>query len=174
MILLILKSYLTILISIGVSAFCLLVIRLYFIFSFLFPKKMLNQAKLQTNQDAFLEINADQLRPEEVKIEGIKTEIKAVMESSLPIDMSTEKNKLEKKILASQADMTSQQAISTDDFDAISGEDVLATQLDLARAYLETDKKALAKTILDAVMKEGNSAQREEAQLLIALALQKA
>lgn len=57
--------------------------------------------------------------------------------------------------------------ISAEDFDAIAGDDVLATQLDLARAYLETDRQQLAKEILLLVMNEGSSIQRQEAQQLL-------
>jgi len=53
------------------------------------------------------------------------------------------------------------------DFSAISGDDVVATQLDLARAYLETGKISQAAEILNGVSKQGNAAQRAEAQQLI-------
>src|SRR3989344_4351222 len=46
----------------------------------------------------------------------------------------------------------------------IAGDDVVATQLDLARAYLETGSAAMAKTILKVVVKQGSQAQREEAK----------
>lgn len=49
---------------------------------------------------------------------------------------------------------------------AIAGEDVIATQLDLARAYIETGKKQSAKNMLDHVIAAGNMAQQNEAQLL--------
>jgi FimV-like protein len=53
------------------------------------------------------------------------------------------------------------------DVSAISGEDPLATQLDLARAYIETGKKQFAKIILTAVIREGSSDYQEEAQRLL-------
>jgi FimV-like protein len=53
------------------------------------------------------------------------------------------------------------------DLMAIAGEDVIATQLDLARAYMETNQVALAKSMLQVVMAEGNSSQRKEAQRLL-------
>jgi FimV-like protein len=56
-----------------------------------------------------------------------------------------------------------------EDLSAIAGDDVLATQLDLARAYIETDKKAIAKKILDEVMRQGTLPQRKEAQHLLSL-----
>ncbi len=54
-----------------------------------------------------------------------------------------------------------------EDLSAIAGEDVLVTQLDLARAYIETDKKSLAKQILESVMAQGTHVQQEEAQRLL-------
>jgi FimV-like protein len=53
------------------------------------------------------------------------------------------------------------------DVSEISGEDPLATQLDLARAYIETGKKQFAKIILTAVIREGSSTYQEEAQRLL-------
>jgi FimV-like protein len=53
------------------------------------------------------------------------------------------------------------------DFNAISGEDVIATQLDLAKAYIEMDKKPLAKNLLNQVIKEGSNPQKEEARKLL-------
>lgn len=54
------------------------------------------------------------------------------------------------------------------DVEAIAGEDVVATQLDLARALIETDRKTAAEKILQFVVVEGNSQQQEEAKQLIA------
>ncbi|HTM63690.1 MAG TPA: FimV/HubP family polar landmark protein [Gammaproteobacteria bacterium] len=53
------------------------------------------------------------------------------------------------------------------DVSAISGEDPIATQLDLAKAYIESDKGQLAKIILTAVIRSGNSAYKDEAQRLL-------
>lgn len=53
------------------------------------------------------------------------------------------------------------------DVSAISGEDPVATQLDLAKAYIESDKGQLAKIILTAVIRSGNSAYKDEAQRLL-------
>jgi FimV-like protein len=49
----------------------------------------------------------------------------------------------------------------------IAGDDIISTQLDLARAYLETGSAILAKTILRAVVKQGSATQREEAKRLL-------
>ncbi len=53
------------------------------------------------------------------------------------------------------------------DVSTIAGEDPMATQLDLARAYIETGKKQFAKIILTAVIKEGSNSYQEEAQRLL-------
>lgn len=60
-------------------------------------------------------------------------------------------------------------AINTvpEDFSAIAGDDVVVTQLDLARAYIETDKKLLAKQMLESVIAQGNAIQKNEAQRLL-------
>ena len=49
---------------------------------------------------------------------------------------------------------------------AIAGDDIITTQLDLARAYIETGRKQLASEILDYVMQQGNPGQQREAQQL--------
>ena len=53
------------------------------------------------------------------------------------------------------------------DISAIAGDDRLATQLDLARAYIETDKHLLAKNILSLVLAQGSAVQQQEAQQLL-------
>lgn len=57
--------------------------------------------------------------------------------------------------------------ITSKDIKAVSGEDVMATQLDLARAYLEMGKKKLSKQILEHVIQNGNESQQQEAQKLL-------
>ncbi len=57
--------------------------------------------------------------------------------------------------------------ISSKDIETISGDDLLSTQLDLARAYLETDRKNLAKNILNNVLQQGSEEQRREARRLL-------
>jgi FimV-like protein len=51
----------------------------------------------------------------------------------------------------------------------IAGDDIFATQLDLARAYIETGKKSLAKKILTSVLKQGSAVQQREAKTLLEL-----
>jgi len=57
--------------------------------------------------------------------------------------------------------------ITSQDIRAIAGDDVITTQLDLARAYIEIGKKKLAKKILDHVMEHGNVNQKLAAQQLM-------
>jgi len=57
--------------------------------------------------------------------------------------------------------------ITSQDIKAIAGEDMIATQLDLARAYIEIDKKKLAKKILEHVAQNGNSGQQLAAYQLM-------
>ncbi|HVY53925.1 MAG TPA: FimV/HubP family polar landmark protein [Gammaproteobacteria bacterium] len=57
--------------------------------------------------------------------------------------------------------------ISSKDIEVIAGDDVMTTQLDLARAYIETDRKNLAKNILHNVMANGSPEQQREAKHLL-------
>src|SRR5690606_34880802 len=57
--------------------------------------------------------------------------------------------------------------VTSSDISAIAGDDVMATQLDLARAYVETGRYALAKKILDHVREHGNHVQQQEADHLL-------
>lgn len=61
----------------------------------------------------------------------------------------------------------SSSAISSHDIKAIAGEDVMTTQLDLARAYIEMDNKQLAKKILEEVLEHGDQFHKQEAHALI-------
>ena len=54
------------------------------------------------------------------------------------------------------------------DVSAISDNDVFATQLDLAWAYVETGDKQLAQAILKRVMREGGAEYRQQAEMLLA------
>lgn len=60
-----------------------------------------------------------------------------------------------------------QLVITSKDIKAIAGEDVLATQLDLARAYMEIGKQTLATKILKHVLENGNSEQKTSAKNLL-------
>ncbi len=57
--------------------------------------------------------------------------------------------------------------VTNQHIDAIAGDDVMTTQLDLARAYIEMDEKKLAKEILHDVIQDGNPLQQRQAQNLI-------
>jgi FimV-like protein len=57
--------------------------------------------------------------------------------------------------------------ITSQDIKAIAGEDVMVTQLDLARAYIELGKKSLAKQILEHVLANGDQPQQMVARQLI-------
>lgn len=50
---------------------------------------------------------------------------------------------------------------------AIAGDNVTATQLDLARAYIETNQFHAAKQLIDIVKREGNASQQSEADKLM-------
>ena len=57
--------------------------------------------------------------------------------------------------------------VSSKDLAAIAGDDVIATQLDLAKAYIEMDQKNLAQRILNETIKLGNPTQKAEAEQLL-------
>ena len=59
--------------------------------------------------------------------------------------------------------------ISSKDINAIAGEDKIATQLDLARAYIEVNRKQLARKMLDYVVEQGTPDQQQEAERLLLL-----
>lgn len=56
---------------------------------------------------------------------------------------------------------------NTQDIQAIAGDDIIMTQLDLARAYIELGKQQLAKQILADVTTHGNHDQQQIAQQLL-------
>jgi len=58
--------------------------------------------------------------------------------------------------------------VEVDDLSAIAGEDLIATQMDLARAYIETGKQQPAIAILSTIIKQGSPTQQEEARTLLA------
>lgn len=74
-----------------------------------------------------------------------------------------------RKCFATQKSTMGQSAhiITSQDIRAIAGEDMISTQLDLARAYIEIGKKQLAKKILDHAIKQGNLSQRQQAHQLM-------
>lgn len=52
---------------------------------------------------------------------------------------------------------------------AIAGNDVIATQLDLAFAYIETNQKKSAQVILERIIKQGSENEQQEAKRLLGL-----
>jgi len=60
-------------------------------------------------------------------------------------------------------------SISSKDIETIAGDDLMTAQLDLARAYIETGRKNLAKSILTHVALHGALEQRKEAKQLISI-----
>lgn len=61
--------------------------------------------------------------------------------------------------------------INSNDIRAIAGDDEVSTQLDLARAYLDSGRKQLAKKILEHVLQHGDGIQQQEAKQLLGLRL---
>jgi FimV-like protein len=57
--------------------------------------------------------------------------------------------------------------VTSQDIKAIAGDDIMTTQLDLARAYIEMDKKPLAKKILEHVIEHGEMNQKTAARELM-------
>lgn len=53
------------------------------------------------------------------------------------------------------------------DMTAIAGDDVLTTELDLAKAFIETNKPKAARGILKKVARRGSPAQKAEAKQLL-------
>ena len=53
------------------------------------------------------------------------------------------------------------------DLTAIAGNDLFDTQLDLARAFIDTEKKLFAKKILESILEDGNPDQQQEARALL-------
>lgn len=91
---------------------------------------------------------------------------------SLGVYFIIKKPKLKKSVpLKQQAteplEVVEDKNVAMSHLEAIAGEDVLATQLDLARAYLETGRTQLARTILESVILQGSSQHQQEAQQLL-------
>lgn len=119
MILQIIKSYFTILLSIGSAALLVLVAGLYVIFRQSFARKLVTSSGMSSTESHTLQSQKRETTP------------------------------------------------AIRDLSDISGDDVFSTQLDLARAYIETGKKDLAKGILKHVEEQGNPSHKQEAQQLM-------
>ena len=101
------------------------------------------------------EISATEEKKEEQDDQGIELEISLDDDE----DISNENNQEGD----SHADFVEQVAQSED----LTTEDVIATKLDLAKAYVEVSDNDNAKTILDEVLAEGDEEQRKQAQTLL-------
>jgi FimV-like protein len=146
MIWLIIQSYLSILLSVGIGCLLILFTGLYFIFRKpTAAKKQLSKQSLRlvASPDSATEIPASS----------------ASIESSELSDNVCDLGKLSKKTLNA--------SLTIDDVSAIAGDDVLTTQLDLARAFIETGRKPSAQKILIQVLEQGSLEQQQEAQQLM-------
>ncbi len=76
----------------------------------------------------------------------------------LSVASTSKKSKRSEKITPSEA---------LNHVSSISAEDPVATQLDLAKAYIESGKAQLAKVILASVIRHGSTAYQQEAQRLL-------
>lgn len=115
MITLLIKSYLTLLLCIGLGSLFILIVGFYLIFRLPASKKLIKTQSLQQQNE---------------------------IDSHDAVSMET-------------------------DITAIAGDDIIATQLDLARAYIETDQNELAKKILEYVAEKGKMSQQNEARELL-------
>jgi FimV-like protein len=72
-----------------------------------------------------------------------------------------------KQIAANRATTYASPTLSHSDMAMLAGDDVISTQFDLARAYIEMGKSHLAKSILFHISKSGSAEQKQEAKKLI-------
>lgn len=94
----------------------------------------------------------------------ISTFVSAVLVFLIFALSNTKKSKETKKNPSFHQPLT----ITSQDIKAVAGENVMTTQLDLARAYIEMGKKQLAKKILEHVISHGDANQKQDALKLIA------
>ena len=95
--------------------------------------------------------------------EGFDLESPAESQSSLTMDIETEGS----EVAAPEANLDFElDATDAGDLD-IAGGDEVGTKLDLAKAYIDMGDPDGARSILDEVMDEGNSDQKQEAQELL-------
>ncbi|GEM_PF-2513579 len=141
MLTLFIQQYLPLLLSISIISLLLFSIGFYFILRMTLHSSHKQELNHEVNQEINEAMN--QKSTEKININ--------VIEIPFPPKISPKKT------------------ITSDDIRAIAGNDVLATQLDLARAYIEADKKPLAKKILGHVLQKGNQIQQQEAKTLLNL-----
>ena len=85
----------------------------------------------------------------------------------LQLRANAKRKKQQEKLQTYTPPQRSTHVLSSKDIEMVAGEDVITTQLDLARAYLEMGKNNLAKSILFHVSKQGRPEQQQEARELI-------
>jgi FimV-like protein len=85
---------------------------------------------------------------------------------SLMLLLTLARSRRKQLSLADQANAGTH-TLTNKDFESMAGDDVVTTQLDLARAYIEMGKKHLAKSILFNVTKQGKADQQQEARQLL-------
>jgi len=132
MISLVIKSYLTILLSVGLGSLFVFMSGLYLIFRT--PRRAAKQSRGKITD---LSAQAADFSIQTPRSGGLRRLSAASMDDSLT------------------------------DIASIAGEDILSTQLDLAKAYIETGKTQLAKKILVSVKAQGSAVQQQEAQQLL-------
>ena len=144
MIELIIKSYLTLILSISCGCILLFILGLIFIFR-----------KIGKSSSTILINNT----VEEIQFEHEKP-LADFLKQKLDNDQGTNH-------LPNVPEDRAPHSSESPDFSAFAGDNLISTQLDLARAYVETGKKILAKKILQDVLQQGNPIQKQEAQQLL-------
>lgn len=137
MIEIIIKSYFSIFLGIGLGALFIIVVGLYYIIKHPSLSSSQNKAKSNTIRD-----KKQVLKP-----------------------LEDEHNGIAELLALTQPDASSDYDL--DDMHAIAGDDVVATKLDLAKAFIETGKRDAAVDILNAVIAQGSHIQKAEAKKLL-------
>lgn len=57
--------------------------------------------------------------------------------------------------------------VDASDINMIAGDDLFSTQLDLARAFIESGKEQFARKILQNILEDGSDRQQQEARMLL-------
>lgn len=148
----ILESYFAILLPVGISAALILIVGLYFILRPR-PKSLSSPQFDATSVKQDLAKNAASFE---------------TRQNIFPLQQARERAN-EKKQISTSSKQPSSLTVTSNDISAIAGDDVLSTQLDLGRAYIETGRKHLAKKILEHVAEQGSDVQQTEARKLLGL-----
>lgn len=159
MITLIIKSYLSIFMAIGISTAVFIVVGLYYIYqySLIIPKSNLTLVPSDDSVQAASLMVVEPAPKPEVKHESSITSLVELTRPRKKDDKISNVKSIKQNHTFSYSDMT-----------AIAGDDVIATQLDLAKALIETGKREAANGILYVVLNEGNKIQQAQARKLLA------